>query len=240
VHGLDQRSLSERTPPCVATHAPGHLVEIHAPLAQASLATLSRKVLITAAAIHYALSLWDAMVRYLDDGRIEIDNSAAERPCRGVAWAVATISSPAPIAEANAPPSSIPLSVGQLNCLDPEAYLRHVLTHIADHPITRIEELLPGTSLEVCIPQTNSQHRQGISSERVAFDPSSLPHIADLIDYGDITVGVIEPGRLRRNRYGRIHCLAMLVRRVRRDLAPVAPSTRPRHRTSLRRRHLHR
>ncbi len=50
---------------------------------EASLAKLSRKS-DTAAAIHYALAHWNALMRYCDDGRIEIDNSAAERALRAV------------------------------------------------------------------------------------------------------------------------------------------------------------
>ena len=39
----------------------------------------------TAAAIRYALSRWSALTRYIDDGMLEIDNSAAERTLRAVA-----------------------------------------------------------------------------------------------------------------------------------------------------------
>ena len=51
---------------------------------RATLEKLSRKS-DTAAAIQYALKLWPALLRYCDNGIIEIDNSAAERALRGVA-----------------------------------------------------------------------------------------------------------------------------------------------------------
>ena len=43
----------------------------------------------------------------------------------------------------------------KLNGLDPEAYLREVRTRIADHPITRIDELLPWNL--VCDPQSSTE-----------------------------------------------------------------------------------
>ena len=97
-----------------------------------------------ALAIRYALSRWSALTRYRDDGRLEIDNNAAERALRAVAlgrknWLFAGSDEGG---ERAAAIYSL-LGTAKLNELDPEAYLRHVLERIADHPINRIEELLP-------------------------------------------------------------------------------------------------
>ncbi|MCP2935729.1 IS66 family transposase, partial [Salmonella enterica subsp. enterica serovar Typhimurium] len=95
-------------------------------------------------AIQYALNHWRALVRYAGDGRIEIDNNAAERALRGVALGRKNYlfaGSDAGGERAAAIYSLI--GSARMNGLDPQAYLREVLARIADHPINRIEELLP-------------------------------------------------------------------------------------------------
>jgi len=97
-----------------------------------------------AAAIRYALSRWTALTRYIADGRLEIDNNAAERAIRPLALGRKNYlfaGSDAGGERAAAIYSLIGSAV--LNGLNPEAYLRDVLTRIADHSINRISELLP-------------------------------------------------------------------------------------------------
>jgi transposase len=95
-------------------------------------------------AIRYAMSRWRALTRYRDDGKIEIDNNAAERSLRAVALGRKNYLFAGSDAggERAAAIYSL-LGPAKLNGIDPQAYLRYVLTHIADHPIKRIEELLP-------------------------------------------------------------------------------------------------
>jgi transposase len=110
---------------------------------QQTLQTLSQKSE-AAKAIRYALNRWDALGRYCDDGRIEIDNNAAERALRCVALGRKNFLFAGSDAggERAAAIYSL-LGAAKLNQCDPEAYLRYVLTRIAEHPITRIAELLP-------------------------------------------------------------------------------------------------
>jgi transposase len=97
-----------------------------------------------AGAIGYTLSLWSALTRYQDDGSIEIDNNPVERALRAVAIGRKNYlfaGSDAGGERAAAFYSLI--GTAKVNGLDPEAYLRYVLERIAEHPINKIDELLP-------------------------------------------------------------------------------------------------
>jgi transposase len=110
---------------------------------QESLSKLSAKSEL-AGAIRYALSRWPALLRYRDDGTLEIDNNAAERSLRAVALGRKNFlfcGSDAGGERAAAIYSLI--GTAKLNGLDPEAYLRYVIERIAEHPANQLDALLP-------------------------------------------------------------------------------------------------
>jgi len=97
-----------------------------------------------AAAFRYMLSRWLALTRCFDDGRLALDNNPAERALRGVAIGRKNylFAGSDRGGERAAAMYSL-IETAKLNDINPEAYLRDVLTRIADHPMKRIVDLLP-------------------------------------------------------------------------------------------------
>jgi transposase len=110
----------------------------------------------TAAAIRYALSRWRALTRYVDDGHLEIDNSAAERALRAVALGRKNYLFAGSDAGGDRAAAFYSLiGSAKLNGLDPEHYLRTVLARVADHPVKQISGLLPWNLAEACPKDEN-------------------------------------------------------------------------------------
>jgi transposase len=98
----------------------------------------------TAKAIDYMLTRWTAFTRFLDDGRICLSNNAAERALRGVAlgrraWLFAGSDRGGERAAA----IYTLIATAKLNDINPQAWLADVLARIAEHPASRLNELLP-------------------------------------------------------------------------------------------------
>ena len=95
-------------------------------------------------AIAYTTKRWDALTRFLSDGRICLSNNAAERALRGVAvgrrnWTFAGSDRGGERAAA----IYTLIETAKLNGIDPQAWLADVLARLADHPAKRIGDLLP-------------------------------------------------------------------------------------------------
>ena len=97
-----------------------------------------------AQAIRYALGRWKALVRYLTDGRLEMSNNAAERAMRPpVLGRKNYLFCGSDAGGQRAACIYTIVESAKMNGLNPQAYLADVLARIADHPINKIDALLP-------------------------------------------------------------------------------------------------
>lgn len=118
------------------------MAELHEWLT-AQLAKLSRNHDLAKACL-YMLKRWDAFTRFLDDGRICLTNNAAERALRCVplgrkAWLFCGSDR----GGQRAAVLYTLIQTARLNDIDPQAWLADVLARIAEHPASRLDELLP-------------------------------------------------------------------------------------------------
>ena len=122
-------------------HSAPLMAELHSWLS-AQLAKLSRGHDI-AKAINYMLRRWEAFTRFLDDGRVCLTNNAAERALRCItlgrkAWLFCG-------SDRGGQRAAVLYTLIQtcrLNNVDPQAWLADILTRIADHPASRLDDLL--------------------------------------------------------------------------------------------------
>jgi hypothetical protein len=97
-----------------------------------------------AKAMAYMLKRWTAFTLYLDDGRVCMSNNAAERALRGIALGRKSWLFCGSDRGGHRAAAMYSLIVTcRMNRVDPQAWLADVLQRIADHPVARLDELLP-------------------------------------------------------------------------------------------------
>ncbi len=132
----DQRLLAR------VQYARPRLVELKLFL-EGSLKRISGKSAL-AGAIRYALTRWNALLRYLADGRLEMSNNAAERSMRApVLGRKNYLFCGSDVGGQRAACVYTIVETAKMCGINPQAYLTNVLGRIADHPIQKIDVLLP-------------------------------------------------------------------------------------------------
>jgi transposase len=97
-----------------------------------------------AQAMDYMLNRWQAFTRFLHDGRICLSNNAAERALRGIALGrKAWLFAGSDRGGQRAAMMYSLIMTAKMNDVDPQAWLADVLARIADHPVQKLDELLP-------------------------------------------------------------------------------------------------
>jgi transposase len=120
------------------------ILDVLKPWLREKLALISQKTKL-AEAIRYALSRWDGLTRFLDDGRIEIDSNIVERAIRPIALnrKNALFAGSDGGAENWAVVASL-IETCKLNGVDPQAYMADVLLKIVNgHLASKLAELMP-------------------------------------------------------------------------------------------------
>jgi transposase len=114
------------------------------PWLRAKLELISQKTKL-AEAIRYALSRWQGLTRFLDDGRIEIDSNVVERSIRPIALnRKNALFAGSDAGGAHWATIASLIETCKLCGVDPYAYLADVITKIiSGHPNSRIDHLLP-------------------------------------------------------------------------------------------------
>lgn len=126
-------------------------------------------------AMSYARNQWAALSRFLEDGRIPMDNNASERELRRIAvgrknWLFVGSEDGA---EWTATAVSLVASCAMAQ-IEPWAYLRDVLTVLPTWPANRILELAPKTWMKTR-QQLNAEQLAGRQSCAHARDPDVAP-----------------------------------------------------------------
>ncbi len=96
-------------------------------------------------AIAYTLRLWPRLIRYVDDGRFQIDNNLIENSIRPIALGRKNyLFAGSHDAAQNAAMIYSLLATCKINGVEPFGWLKNVLATISDHPANQLHKLLPG------------------------------------------------------------------------------------------------